>query len=97
MSVKLLSRSLADLYALSLFAQNAARIKINAPYAHTFLEVIRRRWGTGAHLVFLAFALCTNLIVSTMLILGGAATVNSLTGCNTIAVCFLIPLGVCTL
>lgn len=30
-----------------------------------------------------------------MLILGGSATVTDLTGMNTIAACFLIPLGVC--
>ncbi len=30
-----------------------------------------------------------------MLILGGSATVTALTGMNTIAACFLIPLGVC--
>lgn len=29
-----------------------------------------------------------------MLILGGSATVNDLTGMNTVAACFLIPLGV---
>ena len=29
-----------------------------------------------------------------MLILGGSATVTDLTGANTVAVCFLIPLGV---
>jgi Na+/proline symporter len=29
-----------------------------------------------------------------MLILGGSATVTDLTGMNTVAACFLIPLGV---
>lgn len=38
--------------------------------------------------------LATNIIVSSMLILGGSATVTDLTGMNTIAACFLIPLGV---
>ncbi|KAH7105729.1 Na+/solute symporter [Auriculariales sp. MPI-PUGE-AT-0066] len=77
-----------------LFAQIAAKLKLNAPNAHTFLEIIGTRWGTLAHLVFLFFGLATNIVVSSMLILGGSATVNELTGMSTIAACFLIPLGV---
>ncbi|KAG9311247.1 urea transporter [Chiua virens] len=77
-----------------LFAQLAAKLKLNAPYAHTWLEIVATRWGTLAHLVFMSFGLATNIIVSSMLVLGGSATVTSLTGMNTIAACFLIPLGV---
>ncbi|KAI0371916.1 urea transporter [Pilatotrama ljubarskyi] len=77
-----------------LFAQLAAKLKLNAPHAHTWLEIVAARWGTVAHLVFMFFGLATNVIVSSMLILGGSATVTSLTGMNTIAACFLIPLGV---
>jgi undecaprenyl pyrophosphate phosphatase UppP len=85
-------------------AQLAAKLKLNAPYAHTFLEIIGKRWGTLAHVVFMVFGcvpqlvlgvrfasyardrLATNIIVSSMLILGGSATVTSLTGMSTIAV-----------
>ncbi|KAM5537057.1 hypothetical protein V8D89_009203 [Ganoderma adspersum] len=77
-----------------LFAQLAAKLKLNAPHAHTWLEIVAARWGTVAHLVFMFFGLATNVIVSSMLILGGSATVTALTGMNTIAACFLIPLGV---
>ncbi|KZV83522.1 Na+/solute symporter [Exidia glandulosa HHB12029] len=77
-----------------LFAQLAAKLKLNAPNAHTWLEIVGKRWGTVAHLVFLFFGLATNIVVSSMLILGGSATVTELTGMNTIAACFLIPLGV---
>ncbi|TBU55536.1 urea transporter [Dichomitus squalens] len=77
-----------------LFAQLAAKLKLNAPHAHTWLEIVAARWGTVAHFVFMFFGLATNIIVSSMLILGGSATVNALTGMNTIAACFLIPLGV---
>ena len=69
-----------------LFAQLAAKLKLNAPNAHTFLEIIGTRWGTFAHLVFLFFGLATNIVVSSMLCLGGSATVTDLTGMNTIAV-----------
>ncbi|KAF7299220.1 Urea transporter [Mycena indigotica] len=77
-----------------LFAMIAAKLKLNAPFAHTWLEVVGARWGKTAHLVFMFFGLATNIIVSSMLILGGSATVTDLTGMSTIAACFLIPLGV---
>jgi urea-proton symporter len=77
-----------------LFAMLAAKLKMNAPYAHTWLEIVGARWGKAAHLLFLFFGLATNIIVSSMLILGGSATVTDLTGMSTLAACFLIPLGV---
>ncbi|KIK63988.1 hypothetical protein GYMLUDRAFT_161914 [Collybiopsis luxurians FD-317 M1] len=77
-----------------LFAMLAAKLKLNAPYAHTWLEIVGARWGKVAHLVFMFFGLATNIIVSSMLILGGSATVTDLTGMSTLAACFLIPLGV---
>ncbi|KAF8995977.1 urea transporter [Cyathus striatus] len=77
-----------------LFAMLAAKLKLNAPYAHTWLEIVGARWGRTAHLVFMFFGLATNIIVSSMLILGGSATVTDLTGMSTLAACFLIPLGV---
>ncbi|KAJ7785237.1 solute symporter family transporter, partial [Mycena maculata] len=75
------------------FAQNAIQLKLNAPGAHTFLEVIGLRWGTLCHLSYMFFGLGTSALTS-QLITGGANTVNSLTGMNTIAACFLIPVGV---
>ncbi|KAI0295683.1 urea transporter [Russula brevipes] len=77
-----------------LFAMLAAKLKLNAPYAHTWLEIVHARWGVVAHLIFMFFGLATNIIVSSMLILGGSATVTTLTGMHTLAACFLIPLGV---
>jgi len=77
-----------------LFAQLAAKLKLNAPYAHTWLEIVYVRWGRLSHIVFMFFGLATNIIVSSMLILGGSATVSTLTGMHTLAACYLIPLGV---
>ncbi|KAG8979597.1 hypothetical protein FRB90_004619, partial [Tulasnella sp. 427] len=77
-----------------LFAQLSAKLKLNAPNAHTFLEIIDVRFGPVGHAVFLFFGLATNVLVSSMLTLGGSATVTDLTGMNTIAACFLIPIGV---
>ncbi|KAF7368781.1 Urea transporter [Mycena venus] len=72
-----------------LFAMIAAKLKLNAPYAHTWLEVVGVRWGKTAHLVFMFFGLATNIIVSSMLVLGGSATVTDLTGMSTIAASLL--------
>lgn len=77
-----------------LFAILAIELKRKAPNAHTFLEIMNVRYGKTTHLVFLFFALATNMIVTAMLLLGGSAVLNALTGVNTIACCFLLPLGV---
>ena len=57
-------------------------------------EVILYTWGRTAHKVFLGFALVTNVIVTAILLLGGAAVVTSRTGMNINAASFLIPVGV---
>ncbi|CAM9183676.1 unnamed protein product, partial [Hapterophycus canaliculatus] len=77
-----------------LFGILAIEVKRKAPTCHTFLEIIQARWGDTAHKVFLFFALLTNIIVTSMLLLGGAATVNALTGVNLNLASFLIPWGV---
>lgn len=77
-----------------LFGILAIELKRKAPNSHTYLEIIRVRFGNGAHKVFLFFALLTNLIVSAMLVLGGSAVVNSLTGIDIGIAAFLIPIGV---
>lgn len=77
-----------------LFATLAIELKRRAPNAHTFLEVIKARFGTAAHITFMVFGLVTNILVSLMLIVGGSATVNALTGMHTIAAIYLLPVGV---
>ena len=77
-----------------LFGILAVEIKRKAPNAHTLLEIIRARWGNTAHKVFFVFAIMTNIIVTSMLLLGGASVMNALTGMNLYAACILIPVGV---
>lgn len=77
-----------------LFAILAVELKRKSPSSHTFPEIIRARFGSTSHKVFLFFALMTNTIVTAMLVLGGAAVVNSLTGINIDVAVFLIPIGV---
>jgi urea-proton symporter len=77
-----------------LFAIVAIELKRKGPSSHTFLEFINMRYGHNAHKVLLFFALMTNTIVTAMLVLGGAAVVNALTGVNILVAAFLIPIGV---
>jgi hypothetical protein len=55
-----------------LFGILAIEVKRKSPNCHTFLEMVKARWGTMAHIVFTYYAFATNLIVTSMLILGGA-------------------------
>jgi len=77
-----------------LFATLAIELKKKAPNAHTFLEVIKARYGPVTHGVYIVFGLMTNILVTAMLLTGGAAVVTSLTGMPTVAACFLLPVGV---
>ena len=77
-----------------LFAILAIELKRKAPMTHTFPEMIYVRFGKHPHKVFLFFALMTNTIVTAMLVLGGAAVINSLTGVDITLAAFLIPVGV---
>ena len=76
-----------------LFGILAIEIKRKCPTAHTVCEIVKARWPE-AHWTFIFFAFSANLIVTSMLILGGAATIKALTGVDTILASFLIPISV---
>lgn len=67
---------------------------MNATRCHTYLEIIYVRYGALAHVVFVFFALVTNILVGSQLLLGGSAVLTSLTGMNVYAAIVLIPTGV---
>jgi len=77
-----------------LFGVIAIEIKRKAPKAHTMCELVKVRWGTTAHVTFLIFSFLASIIVTSMLLLGGAATMNALTGIDIYWAGFLIPWGV---
>lgn len=77
-----------------LFGVIAISLKKVAPSAHTVCEIVRARWGKTAHITFLCFAFAANVIVTSLLLLGGAATVEALTGMDYRLASFLIPWGV---
>ena len=53
-------------------------LKMRAPGAKTFLQVIKARFGSRTHLVFCTFAFLTNLIVMMSLTIAGTAVLNRL-------------------
>jgi SSS family transporter len=77
-----------------LFGILAVGLKRRAPNVHTFPEIIKNRFGKGAHKVFLTFAILTNTVVISMLVLGGVAVITSLTGINIYLAAFMIPIGI---
>ena len=67
-------------------------------FLHLWRGVVTKhkvRYGANTHWVFIFFALLTNILVGSQLLLGGSAVVTSLTGMNVYAAIFLIPVGVC--
>ncbi|KAL9939634.1 hypothetical protein V8E36_001451 [Tilletia maclaganii] len=77
-----------------LFANLAIQLKRKAPDVHTHLELVRIRYGTVAHLTVGFFALATNILVCSSILLGGAAAINAITGMNIYASLFLLPTSV---
>ncbi|SPC62418.1 probable DUR3 - Urea permease [Ustilago sp. UG-2017b] len=77
-----------------LFSTLAIQLKRRAPSVHTYLELVRIRFGTFPHLTYIFFALATNILVCSSVLLGGAAAINSITGMNVYAALFLLPITV---
>lgn len=77
-----------------LFACLAIKGKERAPHAHTYLEIIKARYGSATHGVYCFWGFATNVLVTAMLLTGGSAVVHDLTGMNVVAACLLLPLGV---
>lgn len=62
-----------------MFAMVSVQLKVRAPGAKTFLQVIRARFGSSTHKVFVVYALLTNIIVTANSMLGGSAVLSGLT------------------
>jgi Na+/proline symporter len=78
-----------------LFAILAIQVKRRASHMHTFMEIIRARFGLYPHCIMIFFALLANMIVTSMLVLGGAGTISDLTGVPKLWASFLMPLLAC--
>lgn len=77
-----------------LFSTLALQLKRRAPQVHSYLELVRVKFGVLHHLTYMFFALATNILVCSSVLLGGAAAINSITGVNIYASLFLLPITV---
>merc|ERR1719353_2367483 len=78
-----------------LFAILAIQVKRRASHMHTFMEIIYARYGYMCHWIMICFALAANCIVTAMLLLGGSATIEDLTGVPKLWAAFLVPILSC--
>merc|ERR1719265_2832652 len=78
-----------------LFAVLAIQVKRRASHMHTFMEIVKARFGSVTHCIMIFFALMANCIVTAMLLLGGASTIEDLTGMSKLTAAFLIPILSC--
>ncbi|CAH2355941.1 urea active transporter [[Candida] railenensis] len=77
-----------------LFAFLAIQIKKNSPGCHTVAQLIQVRFGKAGHWVYLCYCVATNVLISSLLLLGGSQGFSETTGMHIIAASFLLPLGV---
>lgn len=78
-----------------LFVYLALQMKIVAPGVHTIAELVRVRFGKHAHWMYLAYCAATNVLISSLLLLGGSQGFHSTSGMHIVAASFLLPAGVC--
>ncbi|OCK80019.1 urea active transporter [Lepidopterella palustris CBS 459.81] len=76
------------------FAVLGISCKRKIPEAHTLLEIVRIRYGTTAHVVYMFLCLVNNLFAVANMLLGASAAITALTGMHIIAATFLLPVGV---
>lgn len=79
---------------VTLFLFLALQIKLKAPTAHTVSECFKIRFGAAGHWVYLFYCISTNILISSLLLLGGSQGFTATTGMHVVAASFLLPLGV---
>ena len=79
---------------ICMFGWLAIQAKLKVPNAHTLLELIRVRYGTVAHILWIVLCTINNLLIFSSMIVGASAAVSALTGMNLVAATYLLPLGV---
>lgn len=77
------------------FSLAAIQSKRRTPTVMTVLQVVKARYGTTAHIVFMVLCLANNLIAYVNMAIAASASITAITGVNTIAVLWLMPAAVC--
>ncbi|KAL5048391.1 hypothetical protein BDW71DRAFT_196056 [Aspergillus fruticulosus] len=81
-------------FQIALMAALGVMAKTRVPYAHTSLEIIKMRYRTIGHLVFIILNLVNNVFGCAFMILTGSQLVSGVSGMHFVAATILIPLGV---
>ncbi|KAF2089141.1 Na+/solute symporter [Saccharata proteae CBS 121410] len=81
-------------FQIFMFALAAIELKRKAPKAHTFLEVVKKRYGAPGHITLMCYSLVFQIFTTVNLLVGGSTLYSSMTGMNRDAACFLFPIGV---
>ncbi|KAK7432937.1 hypothetical protein QQZ08_000408 [Neonectria magnoliae] len=81
-------------FQIALMAALGVLAKIRVPYAHTSLEIIRMRYGTIGHIVFIILNITNNVFGCASMILTGSQLIFGISGMHFVAATILIPLGV---
>ncbi len=76
-----------------LFTVLAVYLKRRAPMAHTFGEFVRHRFGGPSHRLLLCLGLMSCVIVTAMVVLGGAYALRTLIGLDIRVAVVVIPLA----
>ncbi|XP_069130647.1 uncharacterized protein [Argopecten irradians] len=71
--------SVSVILNIFIFPIFSVQFKTRAPGAKTYLQIIYARFGKKAHVVFCCFALLTNVVIMTAILLAGKSTIQSLT------------------
>jgi SSS family transporter len=74
-----------------IFAVAAIELKRKAPNAHTFQEIVRVRYGKGAHLVMCGYSFIQQLFYTANLLINGASVFSNITGVNQEGAIVLLP------
>lgn len=79
------------------FAVSAMELKRRALGCHTFLEIAKIRYGSYGHCIQIIYSTMYQIINCVNILVGGSAVFTALTGMNTIAAVWTIPIGVVNL
>ncbi|KDQ64696.1 hypothetical protein JAAARDRAFT_167243 [Jaapia argillacea MUCL 33604] len=77
-----------------LFVTLAIELKRKAPTAHTFLEVVKIRYGAAGHITLACYSMIFQFVTTVNLLVGGSSIYHAVTGMPSEAGCLLLPLGV---
>ncbi|CUM66368.1 uncharacterized protein PRCAT00004032001 [Priceomyces carsonii] len=79
-------------FQVFLFVLLAIEIKRNAPGCHTVAQLLYVRFGKWGHICYLCYCISTNILVSSLLLLGGSQAFSAATGMHVVAASLLLHL-----